>query len=96
MIVTVCAAATTLVVMLNLALVCPTGTVTDAGVCAASLLPLCRVTTTPVKPLAAALKLTVPLTAFPPLTAVAFSRRPVKVADPGGTMVRVTGSETPA
>ena len=94
--VTVCVVVTRVVVMLNLAVVCPTGTVTEAGVCAASLLLLWSVTVTPDEPVAAVVKLTVAITVLPPFTEVGFNKRPDSVGVPAGITVNETGTATDA
>ena len=85
--VTVVSDATGLVVMENVAVVAPPGTVTDAGTWAAVALLLNRVTTAPPSG-AGPLSVTVPIEDIPPTTVVGLKLRELSVAV-GAVTVRV-------
>jgi hypothetical protein len=78
-------AATGVVVTVKVAPVAPLGTVTEAGTCATAVLPLERVTLTPLVG-AAAVKVTVPVELVPPVTPVGLSVMD-ETAGPAGVIV---------
>ena len=85
-------AVTALVATVKVALVAPAATVTLAGVLATVVLLLERVTAAPPDG-AAALKVTVPVDEFPPVTLVGFRLSEERVGRGGGTGVTVSEAD---
>ena len=83
---------TTLVATVNVALVAPAATVTLAGVLATVVLLLESVTVAPPDG-AAAVKVTVPVDEFPPVTLVGFSVSEERVGRGGATGVTVSEAD---
>jgi hypothetical protein len=76
----------------KVAVVLVEGTVTDAGTCAARVLPLSNMTLTPPKP-AGAVSVTVPVTGFPPFTETGFRSSLASETVPTGITVSVADCE---
>ena len=85
---------TIFVATVNVAVVAPAATVTEAGTVAALVLLLVNATTAPPAG-AAALSVTVPVLFAPPVTAVGFTVTLFKAAGPAGFTVRVAVLATP-
>ncbi len=84
---------TRVVVIVNVALVLPPGTVTEAGSLATDELSLSETTAPPLG--AAALNVTVPWDVLPPLTLVGLSESALNTGNTGGVTVSVAVFVTP-